>query len=254
MLRPVTGTGSAADFWSGSSYERIAETYAAIHDRVVAALSLEHGARFLDVACGTGGVALRAARVGADVVGLDISPDQLAKARRAAADEGLAIRFDEGDCEALPYGDGEFDAVASAFGAIFAPDHRRTAAELARVCRPRGRLALTAWPHDEWLEVGQRAGRPCPVGPDATDWAREDHLRALLGDAFELELQSGEWRIEADSGEELWQLVSTAMPPLRVWLAEQDDEVQARAKQVYLDYLAPGVLARTYVLVLGTRR
>ena len=115
--------GSIADTWSGASYERIAETFAPIHDRVVEALALEPGARVLDVACGTGGIALRAARAGADVVGIDISPDQLAKARRAAAEEGLAIRLDDGDCQELPYGEAEFDAVASAFGAIFAPDH-----------------------------------------------------------------------------------------------------------------------------------
>ena len=144
MLRPVSG--SAADTWSGASYERLAETYAPIHDRVVAALALEPGTRVLDVACGTGAVALRAARAGANVVGIDISPDQLAKARSAAAAAALNVHFDEGDCQELPYGDAEFDAVASTFGAIFAPDHERTAAELARVCRPGGRLALTAWP------------------------------------------------------------------------------------------------------------
>src|SRR5215471_16173803 len=97
MLRRVSG--SIADSWSGASYERIAETFAPIHDRVVAALDVQPGSRVLDVACGTGGVALRAARAGADVVGIDISTDQLAKARRAAQDEGLAIRFDEGDCQ-----------------------------------------------------------------------------------------------------------------------------------------------------------
>jgi len=254
MLRPVTGTESAADFWSGSSYERIAETYAPIHDRVVSALAIEPGIRVLDVACGTGGVALRAARAGADVVGIDISADQLAKARHAADQEGLTVQFDEGDCQELPYGDAEFEAVPSAFGAIFAPDHERTAAELARVCRPAGRLALTTWPHDEWLEVGERAGRPSSTGPDATDWAREDHFRALLGDAFYLELQTGEWRIEASSGDELWDLVSSAMPPLRNWLAVQSPDVRARAERVYREYLASGVLTRTYVFVLGTRR
>jgi SAM-dependent methyltransferase len=246
--------GSPADTWSGSTYERIAETYAPIHDRVVEALSLEPGLRVLDVGCGTGAVALRASRAGADVVGNDISGDQLAKARDAAAGDGLSIRFDEGDCEELPYGDAEFDAVASAFGAVFAPDHERAAAELARVCRPGGRLALTTWLRDGWLEAGEQAGRPAPSGPDATDWARENHLRALLGTAFDLELQSGEWRIEAGSGEELWELVSTSMPPLRTWLAEQDDEARTHAERVYLEYLAPGVLRREYVLVVGTRR
>ena len=254
MLRPVTETESAADFWGGVSYERIAETYAPIHDRVVSALAIAPGERVLDVACGTGGVALRAARAGADVTGIDIAGDQLAKARHAAVEEGLTIRFDEGDCQELPYGDGEFDAVPTAFGAIFAPDHERTAAELARVCRPGGRLALTTWPHDEWLKVGERAGRPHPTGSDATDWAREDHLRALLGDAFDLELQTGEWRVEADSGDELWDLVSTSMAPLRNWLAEQTPDVRAHAEQVYREYLASGVLARHYVLVIGTRR
>jgi ubiquinone/menaquinone biosynthesis C-methylase UbiE len=253
MLRDVKGS-SVADTWSGASYERIAETFAPIHDRIVAALAIEPGARVLDVACGTGGVALRAARAGADVVGIDISPDQLAKARRVADAEGLSVRFDEGDCQELPYGDGEFDRVVSAFGAIFAPDHQRTAAELARVCRPAGRFALTAWRDDGWAEVHERAGRTFPEGQNATEWSKEEHVRALLGAAFDLELQAGEWRIEAGSGEELWELASTSMPPLRAWLAEQDEEARARAEQVYLDYLAPGVLARNYVLVLGTRR
>ncbi len=232
----------------------MAETFAAIHDRVVGTLTIEPGARVLDVACGTGGVALRAARAGADVVGIDISADQLAKARGTTEAEGLAIRFDEGDCQELPYGDAAFDAVASAFGAIFAPDHQRAADELARVCRPGGRLALTAWPKDEWSDVSVRAGRTFPEGPDASDWAREEHARALLGDAFELELQTGEWRIEADSDEALWELVSTSMPPLRSWLEEQTEAVRARAERVYLEYLAPGVLERKYVLVVGLRR
>ena len=250
MLRRV----SAADTWSGATYERIAETFAPIHDRVVAALAIEPGMRVLDVACGTGGVALRAARTGADVTGIDISADQLAKARRAGEEEGLTVRFDEGDCQELPYGDAEFDAVASAFGAIFAPDQERTAAELARVCRTGGRLALTAWPKDEWSEVAERAGRTFPPGPDAREWAREERVRRLLGGAFDLELQTGVWRVVAGSGEELWELASTSMPPLRAWLAEQNDKARAHARSVYLEYLASGVLARDYVLVLGTRR
>ena len=85
-------------------------------------------------------------------------------------------------------------------------------------------------------------------------WADEEYVRKLLGDAFELEFQTGEWRVEADSGEELWELASTSMPPLRAWLAEQSDEGRARAEKVYLEALASGVLARNYVLVLGTRR
>lgn len=246
--------GSTAQIWSGASYERLAETYAPIHDRVVEALELAPGARVLDVACGTGAVALRAARIGADVVGIDISSDQLAKARRAAAAEGLEIRFDEGDCQELPYGDAEFDAVASSFGAIFSADHRRTAAELARVCRRGGRLALTAWPKDGWSEQHAKAGRTFSNEADAREWSEEATVRALLGDAFDVELERGSWSVTADSAAALWELLSSSMPPLRAWLAEQTGEARAHAEQVYLEFLSPGVLEREYVLVVGTRR
>jgi len=254
MLRRVTGTGSAADVWSGASYERIAETFAPIHDRVVAALELEPGTQLLDVACGTGGVAVRAARAGAEVTGIDISADQLEKARRAAADTGLAIRFDEGDAEELPYGHGAFDVVASAFGVVFAPDHERAGTELARVCRPGGRLVFTAWREDAWSRVHAKAGRTPVPEADATEWAREEHFGALLGNAFALQSEAGKWRVEANSADALWEFVSNSMPPLHSWLAGLDDESRARAEDVYLEFLAPGFLEREYVLVLGTRR
>jgi ubiquinone/menaquinone biosynthesis C-methylase UbiE len=252
MLPPVAG--SAADIWSGASYERLAETYAPIHDRVVEALGLEPGMRVLDVACGTGAVALRAARAGADVIGIDISADQLAKAQAAADSEGLAIRFEEGDCQELPYPDAEFDAVASTFGAIFASDHERTAGQLARVCRPGGRLAMTAWTKDAWSEQHARAGRTFLLEADAREWSEEETVRRLLGDAFELELQAGAWRVEAESAEGLWELLSNSMPPLRSWLAEQTEAARTHANSVYLEFLAAGVLEREYVLILGTRR
>lgn len=247
-------SGTVADTWSGASYERLAETYAPIHDRVVAALAIGSGMRVLDVACGTGAVSLRAARAGAEVVGIDISADQLAKACAAAAAERLSIQFDEGDCQELPYEDACFDAVASTFGAIFAADHERTAAELARVCRPNGRLALTAWPKDGWSEQHARAGRMFSLEADAREWSAEKHARRMLGGAFDLEFQTGRWRVEADSAKGLWELLSNSMPPLRTWLAEQDDAARARAEAVYLEFLASGVLEREYVLILGTRR
>ncbi|MFL5958884.1 MAG: class I SAM-dependent methyltransferase [Gaiellaceae bacterium] len=247
-------SGSAAEVWSGATYERIAETFAPIHDRVVEALAIEPGARVLDVACGTGGVALRAARSGAEVVGIDISADQLAKARSAAAADALVIQFDEGDCQELPYANSEFDAVASAFGAIFAPDHERTAAELARVCRRGGRLALTAWPTDAWTETHVRAGRTFVEDADAHEWFEPEHVRGLLGDAFELRFDAGTWAIEADSAAELWELVSTSAPPLRAWLASVDEAARAHAERVYLDFFANGALEREYRLVTGVRR
>jgi SAM-dependent methyltransferase len=242
-----------APLWSGASYERIAETFAPIHDRVVAELEPDRGQAFLDLACGTGGVALRAARRGADVTGVDISADQLGKARASAEAAGLAIRLDEGDCQALPYADASFDAVASVFGLIFAPSHARAAAEVVRVTRPAGRLAFTAWHEDDWVRVARAVGRPDPPGDRATAWSEEEHVRSLLGEAFDLRFDAGEWLV-VGSPAELWDLVSTSAPPVRAWLETLEEERLREVEQEYLRFFAGGEVRRPYLLVLGTRR
>jgi SAM-dependent methyltransferase len=249
--REGVGLTEAAALWSGASYERIAATFAPIHDRVVAAIGPRPNERVLDLACGTGGVALRAARTGADVVGLDFSPDQLEKARAAADAEGLSIRFDEGDAQALPYGDREFDAVISVFGVVFAHDHMRAAAELERVCR--GRIAITAWPHDAWAEVGERVGRYSGEGDDARLWTQPDYVRNLLRDTFDLRFETGEYLVEG-TPEELWEFFSTSAPPIKAWLEGVGEREREEGRRAYLDLFAPGYLRREYTLILGTRR
>jgi len=216
----------------------------------VRTLAPEPGERFLDLACGTGAVALLAAKAGSDVVGLDISPGQLAKARDAAAEAGLDIRFDEGDAQELPYDDGAFDVVASAFGLIFAPSHERAAAELARVMRPGGRLAMTAWPRDAYSELG----REYPEGDDSREWGRRERAGELLGDAFELGFEDGEWVVVADSAEELFELVKTSAPPVKAWFEKLDEAGRAEGEREYLDFLAGGELRRPYLLIVGRRR
>ncbi len=246
-------SGPAA-LWGGASYERIAATFSPIHERVVRELALRRGESLLDLACGTGGVGLLAARAGADVVGLDISPDQLEKARRTAAQEGLEIRFDEGDCQELPYEDASFAAVASVFGLIFAPSHARAAAEVARICRPSGRLAFTAWYRDGWSRTGERLGRE--PRPGDAEWRLADpgYVRRLFGEAFDLRFEDGLWEVEAESAEAIWELVSSSAPPLRAWLDSLDPDRREEARQAYLELFAGGRLRREYVLVLGTRR
>jgi hypothetical protein len=122
------------------------------------------------------------------------------------------------------------------------------------VCRSGGRLALTAWPKDAWSEVHAKAGRTFSHEADAREWSQEERVRQLLGAAFELDVRRGNWSVQADSAEALWELLSSSMPPLRAWLAEQGDDARSHAERVYLEFLAPGVLEREYVLVLGTRR
>jgi len=108
-------------------------------------LGIAPGTRLLDVGCGAGQLALIAARAGAVVTGCDIATNWLERARTRAAAEGLNIAFEEGDAEALPYEDAQFDAVTSMFGAMFAPRPELVAAELSRVCRPGGTIAMANW-------------------------------------------------------------------------------------------------------------
>jgi SAM-dependent methyltransferase len=215
-------------------------------------LELRPGEPFLDLACGTGGVALVAARVGADVTGLDIAADQLAKARAAAEAAGLSIRFDEGDAQALPYPSASFDAVASAFGMIFAPDHGRAASELRRVCRTSARIAITSWPEDDWTKLGARL-RPDYEGQTAKLWSEEDHVRPLLAD-FDLRFERGRATIGAESVDACWHLLSTSVPPLKAWLETLGPEERKHAGREYKQLLGGGSLTRDYVLILGTLR
>ena len=197
-------------------------------------------------------MALIAARAGADVTGLDISADQLEKARAAAAAEGLSIRFDEGDAQALPYADGEFDAAASAFGMVFAPDHGLAASELTRVCRPGARFAITAWRPDEWFRLGARL-RPDYEGMRSQQWVDEEYVRSLFPQA-ELSFERGESTISASSADDCWQLLSTSVPPLKAWLGTLGPDEREDAEREYKRLFPEGSLTREYLLILGSRQ
>jgi SAM-dependent methyltransferase len=224
----------------------------------VARLEPRPGERWLDVATGTGAVAILAARAGAEVVGLDIAPALLEQARAQADD--LPIRWDEGDAQALPYPDASFDVVASCFGAVFAPDDEAVARELARVTRPGGRLGLTAWRRSAELRtVYERVGIS-PQEPDPTRWSDEASVRRLLGDAFDLELEPGVWRIGFEAPELMWEWWSTAVPPFVALLESLEpeqrgalrDEMLALAERLRANGRVE--FAREYVVVLGRRR
>lgn len=131
--------------WMAGDFGQIANY--AVHAGVefIGRTPIKNGDCVLDVACGTGNVSLPAARAGAAVTGVDIAPNLLGQARKRASAENLKIQFDEGDAEDLPYRDGEFDIVVTMFGAMFAPRPEKVAAELIRVCRPGGLIAMGNW-------------------------------------------------------------------------------------------------------------
>ena len=136
---------TTADFWALGNYDRIAALVADLGTEVVAAAGIRSGMRVLDVGAGTGNAALPAAAAGAEVVATDVTPELLAVGERHAQERGLALRWQVADAQQLPFADGEFDAVLSCIGAMFAPDHVATASELLRVCRPGGTVVMANW-------------------------------------------------------------------------------------------------------------
>ena len=233
----------------------MAQRFAPVHDQLVARLRPQTGERWLDVATGTGGVAIRAAAAGADVTGVDIAPGMLEGARAKAPDIG----FELGDCQALRYEDESFDVVSSCFGCIFAQDHHATARELARVCR--GRLALTAWePHPELGALYAAFQLDAPEGRHPFEWGKREHLDELLGTAFELQVERDEWTLEGADGAELWDIWSRSAPPFKALTAGLDEEKLAAFREAYIElgerYREGDRVRfpRPYLLVLGTKK
>jgi SAM-dependent methyltransferase len=154
---------------------------------VVEACGVRAGQRVLDVAAGSGNAAIPAALAGASVVAADLTPEMFEAGRRAAADRGASVQWQEADAENLPFADGEFDVVLSCVGAMFAPHHQRVADEMLRVCRPGGTIGLISWTPGGF--VGQMFAvmkpyvAPPPAGAQpAPLWGDESHVRGLFGE------------------------------------------------------------------------
>jgi ubiquinone/menaquinone biosynthesis C-methylase UbiE len=157
---------------------------------LVAACHISAGQRVLDVAAGTGNVAIRAAEAGAQVVASDLTPENFEAGRREARARGVELDWVEADAEALPFGDGEFDVVTSAFGAIFAPRHQTVADELLRVCKPGGTIGLiTLVPSGIAVDLLGIVERYSPSAGVASisplQWGREEYVREMFGDRVE---------------------------------------------------------------------
>jgi SAM-dependent methyltransferase len=246
--------------WGGADYERIALLFAPVHDRLVDALDPRAGEDWLDLATGTGEVALRAARRGAVASGVDVSERLLEQARAKAETEGLAVDWQLADVQRLPYADASFDVVASCFGAVFAPEREAVARELARVCRRDGRLGLTSWLPDEELESLFEPFVDDPGPSEPAVWGDPEGVRRLLGRDFEVSVEPGEWVVEFESAEALWQLYVSSAPPVRALFdslePERREELRRAFVEVHERYRTPdGVrVPREYLLVLGRRR
>lgn len=230
----------------------MAQSNAPSHEVLVQALGPRPGERWLDVGTGSGGMALRAARAGALVTGVDVAPEAVEAAGKSGEAEFLVA-----DVQALPFPDASFDVVVSAFGAHFAADHALAARELARDCRPGGRLGLTLMPTSSraaaiWTLIRRFQGAN---GDHPAAWS--ERVDELLGEWFELEWERRESPPETDvpAPEEAWEFFRESFGPLRELTARLSGDAvdELRAEFISLRERFDGVRP-SYVLVLGRRR
>jgi ubiquinone/menaquinone biosynthesis C-methylase UbiE len=174
--------------WASGDFSVVAARIVWVAEQLAENLDLQAGWKVLDVATGSGNGALAAARRGCEVTGVDFVPALLERGRVRAESERLNVAFREADAENLPFADGSFDAVTSIFGAMFAPDHKKAASELARVCKRGGKIGLCCWtPEGHTAESIRLMTRHMPPPPSAVPpakWGEEGYLRSLFGDAI----------------------------------------------------------------------
>ena len=180
--------GKLRGMWIAGDFGQIAKSIEHGAVEFVDRLGLKPGMKVLDVACGTGNLAIPAAKTGADVTGIDIAPNLIEQAIERAQAEGVDAKFDVGDAEALPYGDGEFDVVMTMFGALFAPRPDVTAAELKRVTKPGGLIAMANWTPEgfagQMFKVNAKHVPPPPGMSSPVQWGTEDIVKERLADGI----------------------------------------------------------------------
>ena len=220
--------------WTAGDFGEIAKSYAAGAEAFVRSLNLRPGMRVLDVACGTGNLALPAARLGATVTGVDIAPNLLEQARAIASSEGLNTRFEEGDAESLPYDNASFDAVISMFGVMFAPRPELVAAELKRVCVPGGLIALANWTPagftGQMFKIVSSHVPPPPNMPAPVLWGDEAVVRTRLSEgvsSLKTSRETVNFRFPFSTAEAVEQFFVYYGPALKAFQASDEGRKEA---------------------------
>jgi ubiquinone/menaquinone biosynthesis C-methylase UbiE len=193
--------------WTAGDYGEVAQRIVPVGEYVAELAGAAAGVELLDVATGTGNVSVPAAKAGAEVTGLDLTPKLLQEQRARAAAAGVEVELVEGDAEELPFADSSFDRVTSCFGVMFAPRQAVAAAELVRVARPGGKIVVAAWTPNGMVGRMFRASAPyMPPPPEGfvppVMWGEQEHVRGLFENSgVELEFDVRTITFEGDSVE-----------------------------------------------------
>lgn len=257
----------AASTWGagGSDYDHISASISDSIEHLVTRLAPRPGESFLDLATGTGWTARRLAQRGAKVTGIDIGEGVVAAAAEFAKAAGLAIDFRVGDAEKVDLPNAAFDGIASTCGVMFASRPEAVAGELARLCRPGGRIGLTTWLPQSAIAEMFKMMRPYmppppdPAPPSPFEWGSPDRVRALLGGAFDLKFETGTSVMRVPAGEDAWNLFVTGYGPTKMLYANAGD----RKDDLKRDFIAfhdrhrneIGVaMPREYLVTIGRRK
>jgi ubiquinone/menaquinone biosynthesis C-methylase UbiE len=218
--------------WSTGNYAVVGTTLQIVGESLCEALDVRAGSRVLDVAAGNGNATLAAARRWCDVTSTDYVPSLLEAGRARAEAEGLTVQFQEGDAEALPFADASFDVVVSTFGVMFTPDQQRAAHELARVCKPGGKIGLANWTPESFIgQVFKTIGQYIPPAPGMKSpalWGTKARLEELFdGRARSISATSREFTFRYTSPAHFMDVFRTYYGPMNKAFAALEGERQA---------------------------
>ena len=229
--------------WSSGDYAVVGTTLQIVGEELCEALDLRAGQTVLDVAAGNGNVTLAAARRWCDVTSTDYVPSLLDRGAARASAEGLNVKFQQADAEALPFADDSFDVVVSTFGVMFTPDHNKAAAELMRVCKSGGRIGLANWTPESFIgQIFKILSKylPPPAGVKSPAlWGTREHLvRVFEFEPREIRTETRRFNFRYRSTEHFMDVFTTYYGPMLKAFAALDEQNQMRLAADLRDLIA----------------